>query len=320
MGFIMISLLAIDSIRSSSRQLVRDLGFMGGTFAGTDLSPSAVHALLEIESGESVTARYLSDCLQLEKSSVSRMLRKLMVSGDIKEKPHSDDARSKQLVLTDAGQKRVSEIHAFAQRQIIEALKHLNSKQEETIIDGLKLYADALSGKLGEENRLPDVEIFTGYRSGIIAKVTEMHSSYYSREAGFGQPFESAVASGLADFCGRLNHSGNQVWLATLGEDIVGSIAIDGEDLGQGKAHLRWFIVDDKARGAGVGHKLITSALAFADASGFDETHLYTVEGLEAAHHLYNKYGFSCIEEYIGDQWGKEMKEQRFMRRRPVTL
>ncbi|MDW6093896.1 helix-turn-helix domain-containing GNAT family N-acetyltransferase [Vibrio rhizosphaerae] len=313
----MISNSDIDAIRASSRQLVRQLGFMGGPFAGTDLSPSAVHALMEIENGESVTARYLSDCLQLEKSSVSRMLRKLMATGDIQEEPHARDARSKQLKLTPAGQKRVAAIHAFAQHQVTEALKHLNRQQEKTIIDGLQLYADALSGRLSVANRRPEIKISTGYCHGLIAQITAMHSAYYSRETGFGQPFESAVASGLAEFCGRLDHAHNEIWVAKLGEEIVGSIAIDGEDLGPGKAHLRWFIVDDKARGTGVGHQLLTAALAFVDASGFDETHLYTVEGLEAAHHLYEKYGFSRIEQYVGEQWGKAMTELRFMRAHP---
>jgi hypothetical protein len=32
----------VDAIRAASRRLVRELGFMGGDFAGTDLPPSAV--------------------------------------------------------------------------------------------------------------------------------------------------------------------------------------------------------------------------------------------------------------------------------------
>lgn len=36
---------------------------------------------------------------------------------------------------------------------------------------------------------------------------------------------------------------------------IVGSVAIDGEDLAPGEAHLRWFILDDGCRGHGVGKK-----------------------------------------------------------------
>lgn len=111
--------------------------------------------------------------------------------------------------------------------------------------------------------------ISTGYCHGLIAQITAMHSLYYSREIGFGQPFESAVASGLAEFCGRLDHAHNEIWVAKLGEEIVGSIAIDGEDLGPGKAHLRRFIVDDKARGTGVGHQTSDGCFSIRGCIGF---------------------------------------------------
>lgn len=93
----------INSIRASSRQLVRELGFTGGDFAGTDLSPSAVHALIEIEQG-GLTARDLSAVLHLEKSSVSRMLRKLIEAGDVVEEAGEDDGRVKLLSLDSSRQ------------------------------------------------------------------------------------------------------------------------------------------------------------------------------------------------------------------------
>ena len=59
-----------------------------------------------------------------------------------------------------------------------------------------------------------------------------MHMAYYAPFTGCGQRFESVVAAGLASFCDRLHHPNNQIWLAIQDQQIVGSIAIDGEDLG----------------------------------------------------------------------------------------
>ena len=157
-------------------------------------------------------------------------------------------------------------------------------------------------------------DIVRGYRPGLIARITLMHALYYARASGFGQRFESVVAGGLAEFCGRLDNPRNAIWAAMLGDEIVGSIAVDGEDLGGNVAHLRWFIMDDQARGSGVGRRLLSAALAFADESGFSETQLWTFKGLSAARHLYETYGFSCVEERPGDQWGTEVLEQRFVR------
>ena len=303
----------IEEIRALSRQLVRAWGFMGGEFAGTDLSPSAVHALIEIERG-GVTARDLGGLLRLEKSSVSRMLRKLVASGDVAETAGEADGRLKILSLTAEGRARVGAIHAFARRQVAGAVACLGEGEDRAVLQGLRLYSMALGGRSEEGGPAP--EIVAGYRPGLIARITEMHARYYAREHGLGRRFESLVAGGLAEFCGRLDNPCNAIWTAEKAGDIVGSLAIDGEDMGDDIAHLRWFIVGDDLRGSGAGKRLLDTALAFADAQGFAETQLSTFAGLDAARHLYESRGFVLAEEHAGSHWGKELVEQSFVRRR----
>ena len=307
--------LLVEELRGVSRAMVRSLGFMGGTFAGTDLPPSAVHALIEIERGHA-TARDLGQRLRLEKSSVSRMLAKLVASGDVVVSAAETDGRLRQLSLSEAGQRRVAAIHAFARAQVTGAMGRLAPGQDRTVLEGMRLYAAALEPGSSQE-AAAGIDIRTGYESGLIARITQMHALFYTRESGFGQRFESVVARGLADFCERLQHPGNAIWSAHQGDRCVGSVAIDGQDLAPGIAHLRWFIVDDGLRGAGVGRRLLEAALAFADAQGFEETQLWTFSGLTAARRLYETHGFRCVEEWTGDQWGKTVQEQRFVRRRP---
>lgn len=305
----------VEAIRAVSRTMVREWGFMGGDFAGTDLSPSAAHALIEIETG-GITARDLGACLHLEKSSISRMLRKLVASGDVEEKTSEADGRAKILSLTTSGEKRVAAIHAFARAQVADALGRLPPGQIRTVLDGLRLYTRALSTQADTRTATPPMKIIDGYRPGLIARITQMHALYYARESGFGQRFESVVAAGLADFCNRLDNPPNAIWMAMQGGIITGSVAIDGEDMGGNIAHLRWFIVDDGIRGNGIGRRLLSAALAFVDEKAFAETHLWTFSGLSAARHLYEFHGFTCVEERPGTQWGKEVLEQRFIRPR----
>ncbi|MCA1491628.1 MarR family transcriptional regulator [Ensifer sp. NBAIM29] len=288
---------------------------MGGDFAGTDLSPSAVHALIEIEAG-GITARDLGARLHLEKSSVSRMLRKLVHIGEVAEQV-GEDGRVKVLSLTDIGQQRVAAIHAFARAQVYEALARLEPGQETTVVDGLNLYATALAAQAEAPRRAPAVEVVKGYQIGLISRITQMHALFYARMSGFGQQFETVVAGGLAEFCNRLESPRNAIWGAIQGQKIVGSVAIDGEDMGRNVAHLRWFIVDDEIRGTGTGRKLLSAALGFVDERGFEETHLWTFSGLDAARYLYERHGFALEEERPGTQWGNEVLEQRFLRRRP---
>ncbi|HTD03682.1 GNAT family N-acetyltransferase [Undibacterium sp.] len=160
------------------------------------------------------------------------------------------------------------------------------------------------------------LEIHCGYLPGAIGRIAEMHALYYSRAVGFGQYFESKVASGLAEFTGRLERPCNGLWLALQDGKIAGSIAIDGEDSGENIAHLRWFILSDQIRGSGFGRKLLSDAIRFCDQQQFTETHLWTFSGLDAARKLYEAEGFSLAQQYTASQWGKEMIEQRFVRPR----
>lgn len=306
----------IDQIRAASRQMVRELGFMQATLAATDYPPSAVHAILEIGARRSMTAAQLAEFLGLEKSSVSRMVRKLVEAGELDEVASDEDGRVKWLALTAQGKRTLSSIQAFGRGQVTSALQKLAPWQQEAVGQGIAAYAQALEAhRLGGAVVAADeIDIVPAYRPGAIGQVVNMHARFYARTVGFGSFFESKVAAGMAEFVPRLEHPRNGLWLAVQEQRIVGSVAIDGEDLGENKAHLRWFIVDDGLRGGGVGRRLMDAAMAFCDAQGFASVQLWTFQGLDAARRLYESYGFGLKEEWSGAQWGKEMVEQRFER------
>ncbi|MBK0030956.1 GNAT family N-acetyltransferase [Erwinia sp. S43] len=161
----------------------------------------------------------------------------------------------------------------------------------------------------------PDsVEILEGYIPGLVGRVTEMHACFYAKHSGFGQYFESKVATGMAEFVSRLKQPCNNVWVAVQNGRIVGSVSIDGQDLANGAAHLRWFIIDDGCRGGGIGRRLLNEAMAFCDRNSFSATQLWTFKGLDAARRLYESTGFVLVKEEQGDQWGSTVTEQQFTR------
>ncbi|WP_082109120.1 MarR family winged helix-turn-helix transcriptional regulator [Azospirillum thiophilum] len=327
---------AVLPIRDASRRIVRELGFMRATLAGTELPASAVHALIEIGGRGSLTATELCQRLNLEKSSVSRMLRKLVGAGELAEGGSETDGRAKRLTLTAQGRRTLAAIDAFAHDQVGSALACLPAADHATVVEGLRLYAGALQDRRAAADggrregrpvesvpalRIEPVRIELGHRPGLIGRAVEMHARFYARAHGFGAAFESKVAAGLAEFVPRLDRPGNAVWTALDGDRIVGTLAIDGEDLSgdapaPGIAHLRWFIVEDGRRGGGLGRRLLDEAMGFVDRSGFNETRLWTFRGLDAARRLYEAAGFALADERPGSQWGTEVTEQCFVRPR----
>lgn len=306
----------IDEIRSASRTMVRELGFMQGTLAGTDYSPSAVHALLQVGATGCSTAAHLVQALGLEKSSISRMVAKLIDAGELEEAAGEEDGRIKQLFLTKKGKRTLEQIHSYGRMQVTSALDNLNKSQQQAVAQGLSAYAHALTARRegSAEPMRSAIEINSGYRPGIVGRIAEMHAAFYSRHSGFGQFFESKVASGVAEFAGRLSEPGNEIWAATQHDRIVGSIAIDGQDLGNNQAHLRWFILDEGCRGGGVGRQLLSDAVDFCDMHGFDAVQLWTFKGLDAARRLYESFEFELANEQPGSQWGSKVIEQQFVR------
>ncbi len=159
----------------------------------------------------------------------------------------------------------------------------------------------------------------SGYRPGALAGIVALHAAYYSRHWKFGLPFETKVASELAEFLARMN-SGRDLFLVAWQQgQVVGSIVIDESGGGAMGAHLRWFIVSDRARGTGTGKALIEKALRHCDARGFERVWLTTFAGLDAARALYERYGFALVSEAAHDQWSGGVREQLFERRRPAV-
>ncbi len=306
-----------DKVREASRKLVREFGFMNSTIASTSLAPSSLHTLLEIDIKGPQTATELCTKLNLEKSSISRLLKKLVKAGLVKEVSNKSDARSKCLNLTKKGLETVQVAHQHASKQTREALDLLPLSTQKVVFEGISNYAAALEAVKNQESitNKHAIKITNGYRSGVIGRIAYLFSTYFSHHYGFEQYFESKVVTELAEFTGRLENPKNQIWLAVENEEILGSIVIDAEDIEDDAiAHLRWFIMDERLRGTGIGQKLLDKAVKFCDKHGFKEIHLWTVKGLDAAGHLYDKYDFLITEEVVDKQWGKETTEHKRVR------
>lgn len=170
---------------------------MSPTLANTQLSPSSVHALLEINSSNEMTATILGHVLNLEKSSVSRMVKKLVEQNLVEEELSSGDKREKFLGLTEEGRSMVSNINSWADQQVEGTLAKLPNPEADakTVLEGIKAYAEAWRARRLDTSLSPpsksltepqkptlpqDISIKRGYQPGILARCLEMHMSYYS--------------------------------------------------------------------------------------------------------------------------------------------
>lgn len=160
---------------------------------------------------------------------------------------------------------------------------------------------------------MSDVEITRNYIPGCIGRVAELHANYYYDHWRFGLFFEAKVATELSKFLGQYEEKRDGFWCARIKDRVEGSITIDGINAQSQGAHLRWFIISSKLRGQGVGNTLMEKALAFCKRSNYYRVYLWTFDGLHAARHLYEKFGFRLMEHHQGTQWGTTVNEQKFV-------
>lgn len=157
--------------------------------------------------------------------------------------------------------------------------------------------------------------IQTGYTPGAVGRITAMHGEYYNKNWGFGIFFETKVATELSLLLTRDQDGRSGFWTAEVEGTIAGGIAVDGNQQNPSDARLRFFIVSPACQGLGLGNALMEKAIDFCRQQGFETVFLETFEGLDAARHLYEKWGFRLIHEQPDTTWGVTVNEQRFERR-----
>ena len=155
--------------------------------------------------------------------------------------------------------------------------------------------------------------IIKGYVPGAIGRISELHGCYYSENWGFGLFFEAKVATELSDFLSRLDENRDGFWTVCKENRVEGGVAIDGSKAESEGAHLRWFILSSELRGTGYGNRLMAESVDFCKRCGYHQVYLWTFDGLHAARHLYEKFGFRLSEAHDGSQWGTKVLEQKFV-------
>jgi len=150
-------------------------------------------------------------------------------------------------------------------------------------------------------------------RVGDLGWAFGAQAALYAREFGYLPVFETYVAQGLAPFLERFDATRDRLWVADLHGERVGAIAIQHDPERRGWAKLRWYFVEPKARGHGLGRRLLATALRFARKAGYKGVYLWTVDDLADARTQYERAGFTlAFQDAKPCAWAPWGHEQRW--------
>jgi GNAT superfamily N-acetyltransferase len=154
-----------------------------------------------------------------------------------------------------------------------------------------------------------------GNRPGLVGELVRWHGLYYVQGLGWPAPFEALCAEQLAEIARQFGVSGETTaFSAWRASEFLAGLVMDARPATRPGARLRFLIASDAARGRGLGHDLLSRAIAWSQQRGDPSIWLTTVQGLPAASHLYRKFGFSMVAETIDRTWGSEHREQLWER------
>ncbi len=156
------------------------------------------------------------------------------------------------------------------------------------------------------------IRVRTTLKPDDISDIVRYHYEYYAKNYGFNHDFGKYVQGPLTEFYER--HSPDEgIWLLTNDAGLKGCIALSR--VTDEQAQLRWFYVDESIRGHGFGNRLIKHLLDFAVERNYGEIILWTVDLLDDARRLYERHGFVLVEEKQSNSWGRELVEQRYLKK-----
>jgi GNAT superfamily N-acetyltransferase len=149
---------------------------------------------------------------------------------------------------------------------------------------------------------------FTHPKPGDIGWIIHRHGVLYAQEYGWNEQFEALVGQVASDFLRKHNPKRERCWIARLNGQIVGSVFIVQKS--KTIAKLRLLYVEPAARGRGVGEALVGRCIAFARRAGYRKIVLWTNSILHAARRIYERAGFTLIDEEPVDLFGPALVAQ----------
>ena len=278
----------IDAVRHFNRFFTRRIGALEARYLGSPFPLPQARVLYELGQRGEATASELGADLDLDLGYLSRLVQSLRRQGLVQGEASKEDARRVRLSLSAKGRKAYQQLDARSRDEVASMLDPLPSSQQQRLVGALQAVEAVLDGK---EKPITLRE----HRPGDIGWVVHAHGRFYAEEYGWDERFEALVAAIAAAFVQNFDRKRERCWIAEMDGEPVGSVFVVKDT--KTTAKLRLLIVDPKARGRGLGKRLVEECIRFAREKGYRRLALWTQSNLAAARGIYRAAGFRKVKE-----------------------
>jgi DNA-binding MarR family transcriptional regulator/GNAT superfamily N-acetyltransferase len=293
----------ISAIRRFNRFFTRQIGVLREGLLHSPYSLTEARIIYELALRDVVTAADLGRELGLDAGYLSRIVSRLEQQGLLDRLPSESDGRQRLLRLTPAGEQAFALLDKRARDEVGEMLHNLSAEEQQRLLMSMQTIESVFDK--GKSFKFAEPFFLRSHESGDMGWVTHRHGVLYRQEYGWDERFEALVAQIVSDFINNYNPARERCWIAEMGGEIVGSVFV--VQASETVAKLRLLLVEPKARGLGLGSRLVEECLRFARRHGYKKMMLWTNSILVAARHIYERAGFKLVAQEAHHSFGHDL-------------
>jgi DNA-binding MarR family transcriptional regulator/GNAT superfamily N-acetyltransferase len=295
----------VAAVREFNRFYTGVIGLLREGLLGTPYSLTEARVLFELACDHAVEVADLRRWLDIDAGYLSRLLARFEADGLVSRTRSPADGRRQVIGLTGPGRAVQADLDARSGAQIRALLAALTP-------DGRQRLAGAMASirEIIGPAPPPAAFVLRPPVPGDLGWVVQRHGALYAAEYGWDASFEALVARIVADYADRGDRRREAAWIAELGGEPAGCVFCMRKT--DSTAQLRLLLVEPRARGLGMGGRLVAECVSFARRAGYREMVLWTNDVLHAARRIYQRAGFrlagsephhSFGHDLVGQDW-----------------
>ena len=305
----------VELIRRFNRFYTRKIGVLEEGLLASPFTLTQARILFELGTRQTATAGELIDTLGLDPGYLSRILQSFVQKRLVARERSMEDGRRAQLSLTAKGRRAFGELDRRSRASTGEMVSPLSPAQRKRLLGAMQALQETLSepeAALGAA-RKPVITI-REHQIGDMGWAIEQHGRLYAEEFGWNGEFEALVATLFARFAANRDPASEQFWIAEVNAERMGCVFVARNEKDPRAAQLRCLLVDPRARGLGLGGRLVEECIQFARSAGYERMLLWTNDVLTSARRIYERAGFSLVEESPHRSFGHDLVGQVWAR------
>ncbi|RPH74152.1 MarR family transcriptional regulator, partial [bacterium] len=282
----------------------KHIGLLEEGLLHSPFSLTEARVVFELAQKESITPTELGNELAVDPGYMSRILARFENQGLLSKTRSETDGRQVILRLTATGREAYATINSRSQAEVKTILKGLSAEEQNRLVAAMGTIEKLMGGPC--EQGVP--YILRPHQAGDMGWVVYRHGVLYAQEYGWDEQFEALVAEITAKFIQNFYPRRERCWIAEKDGENVGSVfLVKATDT---TAKLRLLLVEPKARGLGIGARLVDECIRFARHSGYTKMTLWTNSVLLAARKIYEKAGFRVVHTAPHHSFGHDLVEE----------